>query len=70
MPRNAGLPLFGICYGHQLLAHALGGEVGDNPVGREMGTVGIDLHPEAAHDPLFDGLPTSSWRRPRTCRAC
>ena len=55
---DAGLPLFGICYGHQLLAHALGGEVGDNPVGREMGTVGIDLHPEAAHDPLFDGLPT------------
>ena len=25
------MPLFGICYGHQLLAHALGGEVGDNP---------------------------------------
>jgi len=54
---HAGLPLFGICYGHQLLAHALGGEVGDNPAGREMGTVDIDLHPEAARDPLFAGLP-------------
>ena len=25
------IPLFGVCYGHQLMAHALGGIVGDNP---------------------------------------
>ena len=54
---HAGLPLFGICYGHQLIAHALGGEVGPNEVGREMGTVRIHLHPEAHDDPLFTGLP-------------
>lgn len=54
---HAGLPLFGICYGHQLLAHALGGEVGDNPAGREMGTVEIALSPQAVDDPLFAGLP-------------
>ena len=54
---DAGLPVFGICYGHQLIAHALGGEVGDNPTGREMGTVPVDLHPEAAHDVLFATLP-------------
>lgn len=54
----AGVPVFGICYGHQLLAHALGGDVGDNPNGREMGTVGIDLHAVAADDPLFSGLPS------------
>lgn len=54
---HAGTPLFGICYGHQLIAHALGGEVGDNPQGREMGTVGIALSPEAAGDALFAGLP-------------
>src|SRR3546814_6485680 len=44
-------------YGHQLLAHALGGEVGDNPNGRKMGTVAVDLLPAAADDPLFTGLP-------------
>jgi GMP synthase (glutamine-hydrolysing) len=54
---HAGLPLFGICYGHQLLAHALGGEVGNHPAGREMGTIGLELHPSAAADPLFAGLP-------------
>ena len=38
--RGAALhALLGICYGHQLLAHALGGEVARNPRGREIGTV-------------------------------
>ena len=52
-------PVLGICYGHQLLAHALGGEVGPNEVGREMGTVRIHLHPAAQEDPLFARLPAS-----------
>ena len=56
---HAGLPLLGICYGHQLIAHALGGAVDDNPNGREMGTVRIDLQPDAHDDPLFSGLPAS-----------
>lgn len=54
---RAGFPVFGICYGHQLLAHALGGEVGDNPAGREMGTHEIELLPAAADDLLFAPLP-------------
>lgn len=54
-----GAPVFGICYGHQLLAHALGGTVGDNPRGREMGTVAVDLDPQAADDPLFAGMPAT-----------
>jgi GMP synthase (glutamine-hydrolysing) len=51
-----GLPLFGICYGHQLLAHAFGGEVGYNPRGREMGTVSVQLNQQARQDPLFGHL--------------
>lgn len=52
-----GHALFGICYGHQLIAHALGGKVDDNPQGREMGTVCLDLANGAGDDPLFDGFP-------------
>jgi GMP synthase (glutamine-hydrolysing) len=52
-----GAAIFGICYGHQLLAHALGGQVGDNPNGREMGTLPVAMLPAAAEDPLFAGLP-------------
>lgn len=54
---EAGKPLFGICYGHQLLAHALGGEVNYNPRGREMGTVPLRMHAGARGDALFDNLP-------------
>jgi GMP synthase (glutamine-hydrolysing) len=54
---RAGMPLLGICYGHQLIAHALGGEVGDNPAGREMGTVEVEIAAGAEGDPLFAGLP-------------
>ena len=55
----ARLPVLGICYGHQLLAHALGGEVGFNPAGRESGTIALQLRAEAADDPLFAGLPAT-----------
>ena len=54
---EAGLPLFGICYGHQLLAHALDARVDDHPHGREMGTIQVEVLPAAAGDPLFDGMP-------------
>src|SRR5690606_23101726 len=53
---HGGAPVFGICYGHQLLAHALGGEVADNPRGLELGTVDLELRAEAGDDPLFTGL--------------
>ncbi len=48
-------PVLGICYGHQLLADALGGEVGANPRGREIGTVPIELF-DYDDDPLLAGF--------------
>ena len=53
---HAGLPMLGVCYGHQLLAHALGGHVDYNPRGREIGTVEIECLPSAADDALFGAL--------------
>lgn len=56
---SAGLPVLGICYGHQLLAHALGGRVSDLPGGMEAGTVEITLNEAGRQDPLFSGLDGS-----------
>jgi GMP synthase (glutamine-hydrolysing) len=51
-----GKPMLGICYGHQLMAHALGGEVKDNPRGREIGTTDVRMTAAATSDPLFGRL--------------
>lgn len=52
-----GLPVLGICYGHQLLAHACGGHVDYHPAGREIGTVPVTLTAAAREDVLLVGLP-------------
>ncbi len=53
---SAEIPLLGICFGHQLLAYALGGKVADNPHGPEIGTVAVHLTPHADDDFLFMGM--------------
>lgn len=55
---RAQTPMFGVCYGHQLMAHALGGEVGWLPNGREIGTYAIACKPRIDAD-WMEGLPAS-----------
>jgi GMP synthase (glutamine-hydrolysing) len=49
-------PTLGICLGHQLVAAALGGESQPNPVGQQLGLLGIGWTDAAGHDPLAHGL--------------
>lgn len=56
---EARIPLFGICYGHQLLARSTGGQVGYHQWGKEIGTVPVHLYDECTNDALFQSLPLS-----------
>ncbi len=54
---DSNVPLLGVCYGHQLLADAMGGRADNLPQGMEMGTVEIRLESAANHDALMQKLP-------------
>ncbi|MFC9794076.1 glutamine-hydrolyzing GMP synthase [Streptomyces sp. NPDC057695] len=57
---EAGVPVFGMCYGFQLMAQTLGGTVDDNGA-REYGRT--QLHVSRAGSTLFEGTPVeqSVW---------
>lgn len=50
-----GKPILGICYGHQLISHILGGSVSI----QESGEYGISRFYISRSHPLFDGIPDS-----------
>lgn len=52
--RNA--PVLGVCFGHQILARALGGTVGRNPSGWEVGNVRISLTEAGLACPILTDL--------------
>lgn len=54
---ETGLPMLGICFGHQIMADALGGQADYHPDGLEIGTVDITLKNSVSDDPLFASLP-------------
>ena len=56
---GSGHPILGVCFGHQLLAQALGGRVTRNPAGWELGEVRAELTDEGQADPLMNGMPAT-----------
>ncbi len=53
---SGNMPILGICFGHQILADILGGEVTRNPAGWEIGSVPIHLNQTGRSDPLFNDV--------------
>ena len=53
---SLGIPILGICYGHQLMAYMAGGEIAPAACGSEYGKAVVKIK----NSPLFAGLPTES----------
>ncbi|MEM1127218.1 MAG: type 1 glutamine amidotransferase [Bacteroidota bacterium] len=51
------LPIFGSCWGHQLLCRAFGGTVEHDAAQAEFGCLEVELTEAGRQDPLFHGFP-------------
>lgn len=51
------VPLYGVCFGHQLLAQTFGGKVEKCPRGWELGTVTVTQTVHGQTNPLLTSLP-------------
>jgi GMP synthase (glutamine-hydrolysing) len=56
---DRGVPLYGVCFGHQLLAQTFGGKVEKCPHGWELGTATVIQTERGKQDPLFAYVPES-----------
>jgi GMP synthase (glutamine-hydrolysing) len=54
---DEGRPLFGSCWGHQIIARALGGRVVYDPDQSELGCGWVELTEAGHNDPLFRRFP-------------
>lgn len=63
------IPILAICYGHQILARALGGKVIKNPKGCEISVTKVNLTPSGTDLFGTDHLvsPQDFNRKPLTC---
>lgn len=53
---NQGTPLFGVCFGHQIIAKALGGAVEKGANGAEVEAVEVELTEAGRNDVAFSGF--------------
>ena len=58
---NLNIPILGICFGHQILAHTFGADVVKNQMGREIGSCVINLNKAGKESTLFSGLSDSFY---------
>ena len=55
--RTRAMPVLGVCFGHQVVAQALGGRVIRNPRGREIGTKALRVSAHGRESAMLAGLP-------------